>query len=133
MQATSLHKHLQQSVSKWGSKVRNGVAVLLQNKATTVQRYSALRVSVAMIELCGSCWLINSKQTPLHHDQDITLFQLVVEITKVELSILLHDQLKGAESQAHDSLMDTAEATSKLSQVTFFINSNLSFFRKLGK
>lgn len=117
MQAAGLQEHLQQTASKWGSKVRNGATVLLQSKATPVQRYSALKVTTAMVELCGPHWLVNVKQPSLASQQDIRLFQLVVEITKVELSILLHDALEENKPQSSESLMDVTKGACQSLQV----------------
>jgi hypothetical protein len=103
------------SGAEWPSHLRQGLALLLRSRISAVQRHSALQLAAAVVELLGPEWLLGgpagssgkpgtSSGSGSGDSQPATaaagaaadvevLFQLLIEYTKVETSVLLHDAL----------------------------------------
>ena len=81
----------------WPAQLRQGLALLLRGRISAVQRHSALRLAAAVVDLLGPTWLLGgvggSTSGSAASKETQAFFQLLVEITKVETSVLLHDAL----------------------------------------
>ncbi|PRW45088.1 Neurochondrin family isoform 2 [Chlorella sorokiniana] len=92
----------------WLAQLRQGLALLLRGRVSAVQRHSALQLAAAVVDLVGPDWLLgaggsggsasgssgsSSANQKAAAAEDQAFFQLLVEITKVETSVLLHDAL----------------------------------------
>ena len=91
----------------WLVQLRQGLALLLRGRVSAVQRHSALQLAAAVVDLAGPGWVLghaggasssggrsgggaSGRQAAAEAK---AFFQLLVEITKVETSVLLHDAL----------------------------------------
>lgn len=88
----------------WLAQLRQGLALLLRGRVSAVQRHSALQLAAAVVDLAGLEWLLgggggggggsaSSRGGSQAAADAQAFFQLLVEITKVETSVLLHDAL----------------------------------------
>ncbi len=98
----------------WLAQLRQGLALLLRGRVSAVQRHSALQLAAAVVDLAGPDWLLGGGDSGNASSGGIggsgisgggsggqkasatdgqAFFQLLVEITKVETSVLLHDAL----------------------------------------
>ena len=93
----------EQMDAAWLGQLRQGLALLLRGRVSAVQRHSALQLAAAIVDLAGPDWLLGGNggsrsssgsrvQKKAAADGE-AFFQLLVEITKVETSVLLHDAL----------------------------------------
>ncbi|KAL4448249.1 hypothetical protein ABPG75_005468 [Micractinium tetrahymenae] len=98
--------------ARWPAQLRQGLGLLLRGRISAVQRHSALQLAAAVVDLAGAGWLLGGGG---HDDRTASggagaaaaaaadaavaggdgeaFFQLVVEVAKVETSVLLHDAL----------------------------------------
>lgn len=89
--------------ARWPAQLRQGLGLLLRGRISAVQRHSALQLAAAVVDLAGPGWLLgDSGEGPGANDstgaaagaaEGEAFFQLLVEVTKVETSVLLHDAL----------------------------------------
>lgn len=82
----------------WAGDMRAGLALLLRGRAGPVQRHSALQLAAAVVGVAGPAWLLGPASAPGGGEVGDAgaFFQLLVEITKIETSVLLHDALSPA-------------------------------------
>lgn len=106
----------QQAAGGWPQQVAAGLSLVLRGRVSPVERHAALQVAAAMVELCdGPAWLLmgagstggvaaagaaqrsssaggssSSKGGP---NSAGSFFQLLVEMVKIETSVLLLDSL----------------------------------------
>ena len=95
----------------WPAQLRQGLSLLLRGRISAVQRHSALQLAAAIADLAGPGWLLGreagassgsssgsgsgsggARSVPPGGSAE-AFFQLLVEVTKVETSVLLHDAL----------------------------------------
>ena len=104
-----LHATLSRGIlqSIWARHMRLGIVCTLQERGTTVQRHSALQLASAMVSLAGPRWLWYSvpgmgTMDRVEKEKEEKLvdkgkfLQVLVEIIKVEIHVLLHDALTPA-------------------------------------
>ncbi|DBA78950.1 TPA: hypothetical protein ACH3X1_008824 [Trebouxia sp. C0004] len=74
----------------WAGDIRSGLFMVLASRVGQQQRHSALRLAAALLELVQPHWLLG----PVHAvAASGSLFQVLVEILKVETSLLLNDTM----------------------------------------
>lgn len=80
----------------WPRYMRLGIATVLRGRGSVVQRHGALQLSSAMVGIAGPQWLtypLGRIQGVDNPEEGGKFFQLIVEILKVEINVLLHDAL----------------------------------------
>jgi hypothetical protein len=79
----------------WPGALRRGLALLLRGRVAAVQRHSALQLAAAALDLLGPEWLLGGERDANGGGGagQPSFFQLLVEVAKVETSVLLHDAL----------------------------------------
>lgn len=79
----------------WAWHLRLATAVMLRSRAAAVQRHSALALAAAAVGLAGPGWLTaplgGVRGAAADPGGGPRFYQLVVEILRVEISVLLHD------------------------------------------
>lgn len=85
----------------WLRDLRSGIDIVLRSKAGAVQRHSALQLAAAATGIAGSAWLCAENER---------FYQMLVEVSKVETSVLLHDALAPAVSVPLESAPGVAAA-----------------------
>jgi hypothetical protein len=111
--AASLPKQLLGPAALWPRQLRRGLALLLRGRISAVQRHSALQLAAAVLEILGPEWLLGGEAAAggsaggggggggvpaaaAAAAEVGAFFQVLVEVTKVETSVLLHDALAPA-------------------------------------
>lgn len=86
--------------ARWSAQLRQGLGLLLRGRISAVQRHSALQLAAAVVDLTGPGWLLGDSDDGAAAVAAATaardgeaFFQLLVEVVKVETSVLLHDAL----------------------------------------
>lgn len=91
----------------WPAQLRQGLALLLRGRISAVQRHAALQLAAAVVDLAGPSWVLDGPgPAPGGGKRAVSaaaggggkreaeaFYQLLVEVTKVETSVLLHDAL----------------------------------------
>lgn len=92
----------------WPAQLRQGLGLLLRGRISAVQRHSALQLAAAVVDMAGPGWLLGGSSEGLGNASSTAsstagaaaraqdgeaFFQLLVEVVKVETSVLLHDAL----------------------------------------
>lgn len=81
----------------WPAHLRAGLGLLLRGRISAVQRHSALQLAAAALDLAGPAWLLgggaSGSRAAAGAQEAAAFYQLLVEVTKIETSVLLHDAL----------------------------------------
>jgi hypothetical protein len=71
----------------WLADLRGGLASVLRAKAPRDMRLAAVDLCAAAADIAGPLWLCGTDPTP----GSPSFFRLVLELTRVEIAVLLHD------------------------------------------
>ncbi|KAA6423508.1 MAG: hypothetical protein FRX49_06568 [Trebouxia sp. A1-2] len=89
----------------WAGDIRSGLFMVLASRVGQQQRHSALRLAAALLELVQPHWLLG----PVHAvAASGSFFQVLVEILKVETSLLLNDTMALLQHSMHTSPQESA-------------------------
>ncbi|KAL0053068.1 hypothetical protein WJX82_000427 [Trebouxia sp. C0006] len=88
--ASGLSAAAARSGEGWAGDIRSGLFMVLASRVGQQQRHSALRLAAALLDLVQPHWLLG----PVHAvAASGSFFQVLVEIVKVETSLLLNDTM----------------------------------------
>eukprot|EP00873_Tetraselmis_striata_P022721 jgi/Tetstr1/442985/TSEL_031045.t1 len=105
--AAEIRERLGAASQHWARRVREGLHLLTVGRVGLAQRHAALSLSALMVELLGPDWLCGAGHPALRQlsesPEKSSLILPTVEISKVELAVLLHDLTAPAHSVAPEA------------------------------